>query len=250
MQKASSDDALRKQEALTYLRELKERLKNKKDTYDEFLEIMKEFKAQRCASGPNVLFFLFDREQPPRGGCQSAATGVSPCARRREPRPSPSSRSPAALSACLPLTSAPALPDETGSTPRVSSSESRRFSGDTKTSSSVSTSSCRRCVRQISRVSRRRAMRTARHGDLDRWRGAYPRRVGVFASFREAAVAPARAIPPASRLFSSRPSITRQQRTRPRVVAEAASVRVRAARVSVAFFFESQLDRAREKNPD
>jgi hypothetical protein len=67
MQKASSDDALRKQEALTYLRELKERLKNKKDTYDEFLEIMKEFKAQRCASGPNVLFFLFDREQPPRG---------------------------------------------------------------------------------------------------------------------------------------------------------------------------------------
>ena len=50
MQKASSDDALRKQEALTYLRELKERLKNKKDTYDEFLEIMKEFKAQRCAT--------------------------------------------------------------------------------------------------------------------------------------------------------------------------------------------------------
>jgi hypothetical protein len=35
-----------------------------------------------------------------------------------------------------------------------------------------------------------------------------------------------------------------------RVVAEAASVRVRAARVSVAFFFESELDRAREKNPD
>jgi hypothetical protein len=49
-QKASTDDAQRKQEALTYLRELKERLKNKKATYDEFLEIMKEFKAQRCAS--------------------------------------------------------------------------------------------------------------------------------------------------------------------------------------------------------
>ena len=47
--KASSDDAMRKQEALTYLRELKERLKNKKDTYDEFLEIMKEFKGQMCA---------------------------------------------------------------------------------------------------------------------------------------------------------------------------------------------------------
>ena len=46
-QKASTDDALRKQEALKYLRELKERLKDKKDTYDEFLEIMKEFKAQR-----------------------------------------------------------------------------------------------------------------------------------------------------------------------------------------------------------
>ena len=47
VQKASADEALRKQEALTYLRELKERLKDKKDTYDEFLEIMKEFKAQR-----------------------------------------------------------------------------------------------------------------------------------------------------------------------------------------------------------
>jgi paired amphipathic helix protein Sin3a len=47
VQKASTDDALRKQEALTYLRELKERLKDKKDTYDEFLEIMKEFKGQR-----------------------------------------------------------------------------------------------------------------------------------------------------------------------------------------------------------
>ena len=46
-QKASADDALRKQEALTYLRELKDRLKDRKDTYDEFLEIMKEFKAQR-----------------------------------------------------------------------------------------------------------------------------------------------------------------------------------------------------------
>ena len=34
----------------------------------------------------------------------------------------------------------------TGSTPRASSSESRRFSGDTKTSSSGSTSSCQRCV--------------------------------------------------------------------------------------------------------
>ena len=79
MQKASSDDALRKQEALTYLRELKERLKNKKDTYDEFLEIMKEFKAQRCASGPNVAFLpSFDREQPPRGVAVNPPRPASP----------------------------------------------------------------------------------------------------------------------------------------------------------------------------
>ena len=159
-----------------------------------------------------VLFFLFDREQPPRGGGQSAATGVSPRSPRREPRPSPSSTSLDALSACLSLTLAPAPPDGTGSTPRVSSSESRRFSRDTKTSFSVSTSSCRRCVRQISRVFRRGAMRTARRGVLNRSRGAHPRGVGVFASSREAAVAPARAIPRASRLFSSRLSITRHQR--------------------------------------
>lgn len=107
-------------------------------------------------------------------------------------------------------------PRQTGSTPRVSSSESRRFSRDTKTSSSVSTSSCRRCVRQISRVSRRRAMRTARRGILRRSHGAYPRGVRVFASSRIAAVAPARAIPRACRLFSSRPSITRQQRPSPK----------------------------------
>ena len=213
MQKASSDDALRKQEALTYLRELKERLKNKKDTYDEFLEIMKEFKAQRCASGPNVLFFLLliasnrregwrsirrDRRLPARATARTAPEPVIHITggHLRVPFADPRHRS----------------PRQTGSTPRVSSSESRRFSRDTKTSSSVSTSSCRRCVRQISRVSRRRAMRTARRGFCDRSRGARPRGVGVFASSREAAVAPALAIPRASRLFSSRPSITRQQR--------------------------------------
>ena len=67
-QKASSDDVLRKQEALTYLRELKERLKNKKDTYDEFLEIMKEFKAQRCGrrrERRDVLFLDRARIAPP-----------------------------------------------------------------------------------------------------------------------------------------------------------------------------------------
>ena len=159
-----------------------------------------------------MLFFLSDREQPPRGGGQSAASGVSLRAPRRESRPSPSSRSSVALLACLSLTFTPAPPNETGSTPRESSSVSRRFSRDTKTSSSVSTSSCRRCVRQISRVSRRRAMRTARRGILRRSHAAYPRGVRVFASSRIAAVAPARAIPRACRLFSSRPSITRQQR--------------------------------------
>jgi paired amphipathic helix protein Sin3a len=42
-----TSEQARKQEALSYLRELKDRLKDKKHTYDEFLEIMKEFKAQR-----------------------------------------------------------------------------------------------------------------------------------------------------------------------------------------------------------
>ena len=41
------DDSTRKQDALSYLRHLKDRLKDRKQTYDEFLEIMKEFKAQR-----------------------------------------------------------------------------------------------------------------------------------------------------------------------------------------------------------
>ena len=40
-------EAARKQEALSYLRELKERLHDKKHTYDEFLEIMKEFKSTK-----------------------------------------------------------------------------------------------------------------------------------------------------------------------------------------------------------
>jgi hypothetical protein len=35
-------------DALTYLREVKNRFADKKDVYDTFLEIMKEFKAQRC----------------------------------------------------------------------------------------------------------------------------------------------------------------------------------------------------------
>lgn len=82
MQKASSDDALRKQEALTYLRELKERLKNKKDTYDEFLEIMKEFKAQRCARKCFSSFLIASNRRgvavnPPRPASRRARHGAS-----------------------------------------------------------------------------------------------------------------------------------------------------------------------------
>jgi len=36
-------------DALSYLREVKEHFKNDKAVYDVFLEIMKEFKARRCA---------------------------------------------------------------------------------------------------------------------------------------------------------------------------------------------------------
>ena len=46
-QKTSTDDALRKKEALTYVWKIQERLKDQKDKYDEFLHILKEFKAQR-----------------------------------------------------------------------------------------------------------------------------------------------------------------------------------------------------------
>jgi len=35
-------------DALTYLREVKNRFADNKEVYDTFLEIMKEFKAQRC----------------------------------------------------------------------------------------------------------------------------------------------------------------------------------------------------------
>lgn len=37
-------------DALSYLREVKNRFSNNKHIYDHFLEIMKEFKAQRCVS--------------------------------------------------------------------------------------------------------------------------------------------------------------------------------------------------------
>ena len=53
--KVLMDDALRKQEALKYLQEMKERLKDEKDTYDEFLDIMKHFKAKTCVRYERLL---------------------------------------------------------------------------------------------------------------------------------------------------------------------------------------------------
>jgi paired amphipathic helix protein Sin3a len=42
-------------DALAYLREVKERFKDNKSVYDNFLEIMKQFKAQQCAPEPSAL---------------------------------------------------------------------------------------------------------------------------------------------------------------------------------------------------
>lgn len=39
-------------DALSYLRDVKNRFSDNKAVYDTFLEIMKEFKAQRCANPP------------------------------------------------------------------------------------------------------------------------------------------------------------------------------------------------------
>ena len=44
----SQQHRLTTNDALTYLREVKTRFANNKELYDTFLEIMKEFKAQRC----------------------------------------------------------------------------------------------------------------------------------------------------------------------------------------------------------
>jgi len=48
----SQQHRLTTNDALTYLREVKMRFQNNKDVYDTFLEIMKEFKAQRCGLLP------------------------------------------------------------------------------------------------------------------------------------------------------------------------------------------------------
>lgn len=46
---ATNTQGLTTMDALSYLREVKEHFKNDKAVYDVFLEIMKEFKARRCA---------------------------------------------------------------------------------------------------------------------------------------------------------------------------------------------------------
>lgn len=41
-------------DALAYLREVKDRFKDNKQVYDNFLEIMKQFKAQQCVPVPRI----------------------------------------------------------------------------------------------------------------------------------------------------------------------------------------------------
>ena len=53
-QAPSATGKLTTNDALSYLRDVKLKFAENKEIYDEFLEIMKEFKAQRCASDPGV----------------------------------------------------------------------------------------------------------------------------------------------------------------------------------------------------
>lgn len=45
----NSRNSLTTNDALSYLRDVKDKFQDKKETYDTFLEIMKNFKAQRSA---------------------------------------------------------------------------------------------------------------------------------------------------------------------------------------------------------
>ena len=49
---AQATSKLTTNDALSYLREVKTRFAEQKHIYDTFLEIMKDFKAQRCSSWP------------------------------------------------------------------------------------------------------------------------------------------------------------------------------------------------------
>ena len=67
--------------ALTYLREVKTRFSGDKNVYDTFLEIMKEFKAQKCATDVDLEFCvsaqqmvdlgLRSQDRHHRGDCKS-----------------------------------------------------------------------------------------------------------------------------------------------------------------------------------
>ena len=51
-QAGTSTSKLTTNDALSYLREVKTRFAEQKHIYDTFLEIMKDFKAQRCSFWP------------------------------------------------------------------------------------------------------------------------------------------------------------------------------------------------------
>ena len=59
-QAPSASGKLTTNDALSYLRDVKLKFAENKEIYDEFLEIMKEFKAQRCGSSVSGL-----RSMPP-----------------------------------------------------------------------------------------------------------------------------------------------------------------------------------------
>ncbi|EPS70390.1 hypothetical protein M569_04370, partial [Genlisea aurea] len=51
----SKEQKLTTNQALTYLKAVKEHFQDRKDTYDEFLEVMKDFKAQRIDTSGVIL---------------------------------------------------------------------------------------------------------------------------------------------------------------------------------------------------
>ncbi len=67
---AQATSKLTTNDALSYLRDVKQRFADDKNIYDTFLEIMKDFKAQRCVRLPPVRVF---RPADPRGDRCSGA---------------------------------------------------------------------------------------------------------------------------------------------------------------------------------
>lgn len=81
----SASQKLTTNDALTYLRDVKEKFKDDKGVYDNFLEIMKQFKAQTCAWG-----------RPARPGCKRVRGGTKSATRTlrltADPLPPPQHR--------------------------------------------------------------------------------------------------------------------------------------------------------------